>query len=177
MLHVNWMRILRLNNNFLRLHFNRSLHFRYIHVCVWVSINAGCPTHGVRARVGNGSCGNSLLRESNKRELNGCSVLRQKRKNEKCVCIIFISIDGILWTLIFPYCVDIKCELTISNGKGNSSSSITLIILTIESTFTIIHQHTHKKGEKNIVYLTPRFKCDDIAINSIIVHIEIQKWN
>lgn len=101
----------------------------------------------------------------------------KKRKNEKCVCIIFISIDGILWTLIFPYCVDIKCELTISNGKGNSSSSITLIILTIESTFTIIHQHTHKKGEKNIVYLTPRFKCDDIAINSIIVHIEIQKWN
>lgn len=92
MLHVNWMRILRLNNNFLRLHFNRSLHFRYIHVCVWVSINAGCPTHGVRARVGNGSCGNSLLRESNKRELNGCSVLRQKKKEWK-MCMHYIHFN------------------------------------------------------------------------------------
>lgn len=177
MLHVNWMRIFRLNNNFLRLRFDRSLHFYCLCECMWVSMLV-VPHTECAARVGNGSCGNSLLRESNKRELDGCSVHfgKKERKNEKCVCIIFISMDGILWTLIFPYCVDIKCELTISNGKGNSSGSTTLIILTIESTFTTCTQHT-QKWRKNIVYLTPRFKYDDIAINSIIVHIEIQKWN
>lgn len=98
------------------------------------------------------------------------STTKKESENEKCVCIIFISMDGILWTLIFPYCVDIK--MWINNQQQQWQYNV-------NDTNNRKHIHTlREKERKHIVYLTPRFKCDDIAIKSIIiVHIEIQKWN
>lgn len=119
MLHVSWMRIFRLNNNFLRLfrrHFNRSLQF-YCVLRIWLF----WLSHTACTRVGNGSCGNSLLRESYKRELNRCSVLQKKNtmknKKEKYMCVHYIHFNG--WDSMdtyFPYCV-YKYKMWINNQQ------------------------------------------------------------